>query len=87
MMTIRLKEIREDKDLKQEEVAKALGISQVVYSRYERGIRLMPIDKLDKLADFYGVSVDYLICRTDERKPYQKSYLSKKLQQNKKSSK
>ncbi len=74
MMTIRLKEIREDKDLKQEEVATALGISQVVYSRYERGIRLMPIDKLDKLADFYDVSVDYLICRTDERKPYQKNY-------------
>lgn len=77
MMTIRLKEIREDRDLKQEEVAKAIGISQVVYSRYERGIRLIPIDKLDKLADFYKVSVDYLICRTDERKPYPKSFLSK----------
>ena len=71
----RLKEIREDKDLKQDDVAKALGIKQQQYSEYERGTVLISIEKLDKLADFYDTSVDYLIGRTDERKPYKKSIL------------
>ena len=69
----RLKEIREDKDLKQEEVAKALGIKQQQYSEYERGVVLISIEKLDKLADYYDTSIDYLVGRTDERKPYKKS--------------
>ena len=68
----RLKEIREDRDLFQKEVAKILGISQVQYSRYETGIRLMPIDKLVRLAAYYDLSVDYLLSLTDERKPYPK---------------
>ncbi len=71
----RLKEIREDKDLKQEEVAKALGIKQQQYSEYERGVVLISIEKLDKLADYYDTSIDYLVGRTDERKPYKKSIL------------
>ena len=71
----RLKEIREDKDLLQKDVANVLKMSQVVYSRYETGIRLIPIDKLDILANFYNTSVDYLIGRTDERLPYKKSIL------------
>lgn len=71
----RLKEIREDRDLRQKDIAKVLNISQVVYSRYETGIRLIPIDKLAKLADYYDVSIDYLIGRTDEMKPYPKSFL------------
>ena len=71
----RLKEIREDKDLKQEDVANALGIKQQQYSEYERGVVLIAIEKLNKLADFYQTSVDYLIGRTDERKPYPKSIL------------
>lgn len=71
----RLWEIREDKDLKQDDVAKALGIKQQQYSEYERGTVLISIEKLDKLADFYDTSVDYLIGRTDERKPYKKSIL------------
>ena len=75
MKVQRLKEIREDRDLLQKDVAKILNMTQVQYSRYETGIRLIPIDKLDILADFYGVSVDYLICRTDERKPYKKSIM------------
>lgn len=77
MNLLRLKEIREDKDLKQHEVAKALGISQVVYSRYETGTRLIPIDILSNLADFYGVSIDYLVFRTDEKRPYPCSALEK----------
>ena len=71
----RLKEIREDKDLKQEEVAKALGIKQQQYSEYERGVVLISIEKLDKLADYYDTSIDYLVGRTDDRKPYKKSIL------------
>ncbi len=71
----RLKEIREDRDLKQEDVAKAIGIRQQQYSEYERGVVLISIEKLNKLADYYNTSVDYLICRTDERKPYPKSIL------------
>ncbi len=77
MNIIRLKEIREDKDLLQKDVAKKLGISQVVYSRYETGIRLIPLDKLDILADFYNTSTDYLLCRTDNKEPYPKSILKK----------
>lgn len=71
----RLKEIREDKDLKQETIAEMLNTSQVQYSRYETGIRLIPIDKLNKLADFYNTSVDYLIGRTDIKKAYPKSII------------
>ncbi len=73
----RLKEIRNDKDLKQEDIAKILKITQVQYSRYETGIRVIPIYHLEKLAKFYGTSVDYLIGLTDERKPYPKSILHK----------
>lgn len=74
----RLKEIREDKDLKQSEVANAIGIKQQQYSEYEIGKRLIPINYLSKLADFYGTSIDYLLQRTDERTPYKKSILDKK---------
>lgn len=74
----RLKEIREDKDLLQRDVAKILDITQVQYSRYETGVRVIPIYHLVKLAHFYNTSVDYLLGLTDERKPYPKSILSKK---------
>ena len=75
MNLVRLKEIREDRDLLQKDIAKILNMTQVQYSRYETGVRLIPIDKLNLLAEFYGVSVDYLIGNTDERKPYPKSHL------------
>ena len=68
----RLKEIREDRDLLQKDLAKLLKITQVQYSRYETGIRLIPIDKLDILATFYNTSVDYLIGRTNIKEPYKK---------------
>ena len=71
----RLKEIREDKDLFQKDVANALGIKQQQYSEYEIGKRLIPIDYLYKLAIFYDTSIDYLVGKTDERKPYPKSIL------------
>ena len=75
MNIIRLKEIRKDKDLSQIDVANYLGMKQQQYSEYEIGKRLIPIETLNKLADFYQTSVDYLIGRTDERKPYPKSIL------------
>ena len=68
----RLKDIRNDKDLNQTQIAKILKITQVQYSRYETGVRLIPIDKLIILADYYNTSIDYLIDRTNERKPYPK---------------
>ena len=75
MNLTRLKEIREDRDLTQKNIAEILAMSQVQYSRYETGLRLIPIDKLNILADFYNTSVDYLICRTDDKKPYSKSII------------
>ena len=71
----RLKEIREDRDLLQKDIATILQIPQQNYSRYEIGAVNMPIEKYDKLADYYQVSVDYLIGRTDTRKPYPKSII------------
>ena len=68
----RLKEIREDKDLYQKDIAKILNITQQQYNKYELGINSIPIEKLDKLANFYNTSVDYLIGRTNNRKPYPK---------------
>ena len=64
----RLKEIREDKDIKQDEIADLLNTTQQQYSKYELGIQSIPIERLDKLAYFYDTSVDYLIGRTDVRK-------------------
>ena len=65
----------EDKDLTQADVAKFLGIKQQQYSEYEIGKRLISMECLNKIANFYGVSLDYLVGNTDERKPYPKSYL------------
>ncbi len=56
----RLKDVREDRDLSQKEVADHLGITQSDYSKYELGKHMMGIDKYIKLAKFYNVSIDYL---------------------------
>ncbi|MCI8671382.1 MAG: helix-turn-helix transcriptional regulator [Bacilli bacterium] len=71
----RLREIREDKDLFQKDIANFLKITQVQYSRYETGVRSIPIYHLVKLAEFYNTSVDYLLGLTDERKAYPKSII------------
>ncbi len=68
----RLKDLREDKDLYQKEIANILNTTQQVYSEYELGIRLMPIDKLDILATFYNTSIDYILGRTNVKQPYPK---------------
>ena len=69
----RLRDLREDLDLTQVKISKILGCSQTTYSRYESGITNVPNDILDKLADIYSVSVDYIMERTDIKKPYKKS--------------
>lgn len=69
----RLKEIREDRNYLQSDIAKILGIKQPHYSRYELGIRTLPIEKYYILANFYNVSIDFLVGKTDEKKPYPKS--------------
>lgn len=61
----RLRDLREDHDLMQKEVAAILDIQQTVYSRYERGFQTIPVEHLLKLADYYNVSTDYLLGRTD----------------------
>ena len=68
----RLRDLREDLDLTQVQIAKILGCSQTTYSRYETGNTGIPNDILDKLADIYEVSVDYILERTDIKKPYKK---------------
>ena len=61
----RLRDLREDHDLRQADLAKLLNCSQVCYSYYENGQRDIPTDALVCLADFYHVSVDYILRRTD----------------------
>lgn len=70
---LRLKDLREDHDLKQEEIAKILNISQTNYSKYELEKVNISISSLIVLADFYNTSIGYLIGLTDEIKPYSRS--------------
>lgn len=71
-MKTRIKNLREDSDLTQSDVSKILNISQVAYSYYELNRRNIPLELLSKLADFYNTSIDYLVYRTNEIKPYPK---------------
>ena len=71
-MRLRIRDLREDNDLKQQQVADYLVCDQSLYSKYERLERPLPLELADKLADFYGVSVDYLLGRTNVKTPYPK---------------
>ena len=66
----RVRELREDKDLTQKQVGQILNMSQTGYSQYEIGKNDIPTDVLIKLANFYNVSVDYILGITDIQKPY-----------------
>ena len=68
----RLRDLREDRDRKQQELAQLLNVHQTTYSDYELGNLNIPVSALHALADYYGVSIDYLLCRTGEKKPYPK---------------
>ena len=63
-----LRAIREDRDLRQADLAKVLNVSQNTYSQYETGKREIPLSFLWKLADFYSTSIDYLVGRSDKKR-------------------
>lgn len=65
-----IRDLREDHDLTQREIGAIIHMSQNQYSVYERGLRIIPVDRLMLLADFYHTSVDYLLGRTDIKQPY-----------------
>lgn len=66
----RIRDLREDKDLQQKDLAGLLNCTQACYSNYENGKRDIPTDTLIRLADFYNVSVDYIMERTNTKVPY-----------------
>ena len=73
IMMERIRALREDKDLKQRQLAEILKVSQSSYSDYERGNANIPIAILKKLALFYGTSIDYMLELTDEPRPYSRT--------------
>ena len=66
----RLKDLREDSDLLQKDVAKILGTTQQYYSEYEKGKRTIPTEHVIKLAKFYNTSTDYILGLTNIKEPY-----------------
>ena len=76
MKYTRIKELREDTDMNQTEFAKILGMSQTGYSKYETGENDIPTSILFKLADYYDTSIDYILGRTDIKKPYPASKIN-----------
>ena len=70
---MRLRDIREDRDLTQAAIAKHLHISQNTYSQYENSVRQIPLKALMTLALFYNTSTDYLLELTDDPRPYERS--------------
>ena len=63
----RLRDLREDMDMNQTEIAELLHTSQTVYSRYERGYQTIPVEHLLLLSDFYNVSTDYILGKTNKK--------------------
>ena len=66
----RIRELRQDNDYTQSEIAKMLGVAQTTYSQYELEKRPMPIEYLIALCEFYNISADYMLGLTDKRKPF-----------------
>ena len=71
-MRLRIRDLREDSDLTQKQIAEYLMCDQSLYSKYERGERELPLKTAISLAQFYKTSVDYLVGLTDNRRPYSK---------------
>ena len=69
-MKLRIRDLREDRGLPQKAVAAYLSCDQSLYSKYERGERDVPLSVIEKLADYYQTSMDYLAGRTDDPRPY-----------------
>lgn len=72
----RLKDLREDNDLLQKDIARIFGLTQTNYSKYELGKINIPIDLLKKFANFYNTSTDYILGLTNEKKPYTRPKVS-----------
>lgn len=70
---MRLRDLREDNDKKQIEIADYLNCKQNTYQQYESGTRQIPIEALKKLALYYDTSIDYIVGLTDEMRPYSRS--------------
>ena len=70
---MRIRNLREDKDMTQQSIATLLNVTQATYSRYESGTLDIPTVSLIKLAHFYSTSIDYLLGITDNREPYTRS--------------
>ena len=66
----RIRDLRNDHGLTQKQIAKLLNVSQNTYSQYEIGVSRFPLDVVVKLAEYYNVSVDYVVGLTDETVPY-----------------
>ena len=71
-MRLRIRDLREDSDLKQKDMAQYLMCDQSLYSKYEREVRPLPLDLAVKLAQYYDVSLDYLVGITNNKTPYPK---------------
>ena len=71
-MRLRIRDLREDQDLTQQEIANLLLCDQSLYSKYERQERPLPLELAVKLADHYNVSLDYLVGLTNQKNPYPK---------------
>ncbi|MCI8397192.1 MAG: helix-turn-helix transcriptional regulator [Clostridia bacterium] len=72
-MNLKIRDIREDRDLKQKKLAELLNCTQQTYSRYETGEITIDIESLIQLATFYNTSIDYLVGLTNELNPYPRS--------------
>lgn len=70
----RIRDLREDSDFSQKQIAELLNCSQQAYSNYELGQRDIPVSVLQRLAVLYKTSIDYLVGLTDERKPYPRAH-------------
>ena len=68
----RIRNLRIDRGYTQKQIAQYLNVKQNTYSQYEIGVLNYPLEAVCKLADLYGVSVDYLLSRTDTKEPYPK---------------
>ena len=73
-MRLRIRDLREDNDIPQKAIAAYLVCDQSHYSKMERGVHSLPLEYAVKLAQFYNVSVDYLVGLTDVKEPYPKSH-------------
>ena len=72
---MRIKDLREDADITQKQLADFLNIKQNTYSQYENELRQLPLDTLIKLAQYFNTSTDYILGLTNEKRPYPRNHI------------